>query len=212
MCSDPPTTMIRLINTLIFFVQASFIVPSADYFTFCSLNLLNMAKRISKKTERYGDAVTTFSSNSDESLDDSFADKNFSPEKSPNTLNLLQFDSEFDKIECDISSQSRKARACETPVKSSAQQNSHVTFELKVMSQLQTLTNISKEILARYAVIEESLIKSGMMSSLKVANRMNEHDEFHFYIKSKNMPFKSVEAFKSFESSLDETSMQNGVS
>lgn len=179
----------------------------------------NMAnKRITKRAEKFGAVLDFSNSDLDEEDpyegDDSFADENYSSEKSQSQdqLNLLDFDSEFDKIN------SPQPRATETePVRVIVDHSSHSSpespspFEAKVLNQLEILTNFSKEILLRYKVIEDSLIKSGSLTSIK-ASKLNQNDEFNWFIKSKKMPFVTVEAFQAFEDSLDEKSMQNAVS
>lgn len=152
----------------------------------------NMAnKRITKRAEKFGAVLDFSNSDLDEEDpyegDDSFADENYSSEKSQSQdqLNLLDFDSEFDKIN------SPQPRATETePVRVIVDHSSHSSpespspFEAKVLNQLEILTNFSKEILLRYKVIEDSLIKSGSLTSIK-ASKLNQNDEFNWFIKSK---------------------------
>lgn len=199
-------------------------------------------RRIQKKPERYGVALFDISNGSEEKelfSDDSVADENYSPEKDKtekknnsssslvdlnDSVKLIDFDIEFDKINDATSNQSNEARASEPqPVKSAAQLDSYLndegssvpaltSFESKVLNQLQFLTDITKQMFARSAVIEESLLKNGTLASVKVKNSLNQHDKFHLFIKSSNMPFKTVDAFKAFEESLNEESIQNAVS
>lgn len=137
-------------------------------------------------------------------------------EDSPNKFNFLDFNSEFEKIDSANCLQQKNTHAPheETQAAVDVRPNSNIdsSFESNVLIQLERITNYTKEILLRYAVIEESLIKSGIMASCKFKSKINEHDEFDAYIKAKKMPFTTIESFKSFDLSLDEKSMEQAVS
>lgn len=193
-----------------------------------------MAKRVSKQTKKFG-AVSNMEFSSDEEEpfdgDNSFEDKDFSPEKRPNRMsfssednrnkiNFLDFNSEFEKIDS-VNCQrninihvphEETQNAVDVRPKSIDHNVDSPSFQSEVLSQLEKLTNYSKEILLRYAVIEESLIKSGLMASVKFKSKIHDHDEFNSYIKAKKMPFTTIESFKSFDLSLDEKSMEQAVS
>lgn len=196
-------------------------------------------KKVVRYGNAISDELSDFDDNGPLS-DDSFTDKNYLPEKNQDekknnsmsssedlndSIKMIDFEDEFKKIDCVISHQSNEMDKRDSqPVKiveqlqpnahlnASGSSKSQTSFESKVLSQLQSLTDITKIMFARYAVIEESLLKNGMLASVAVKSMTNHHDEFHSFIKSKKMPFKTIEAFKAFEDSLDGESIENAVS
>lgn len=89
------------------------------------------------------------------------------------------------------------------------------TFQLKVLEQLQILSDSTIQILARIVAIEECLLKNGTLISVQTGSVKREQshlEEFHSFAEKKQLPFKTVEDFKAFESSLDDKSMEEAVS
>lgn len=136
------------------------------------------------------------------------------------SFKMIDFESEFQQISaCPVQSSVENELLIQ-PDKTVAQSSSNEStlptpssFETAVLNQLNSLMNVSKEILARYAIIEDSLMKSGHLSSLKLyGSKMNQADEFNSFVQSQKMPFKTVADFKAFEDSLDKVSMNDAVS
>lgn len=195
----------------------------------------SVIKRTTKQPERYGTGVLNFSSDSDQCDDNSFDDKNYTPHKdnaknydelseSSESLKTINFDNDFenidlaqsngDQVQADQKSEQQQQQQHTIEQTNVVQLNTQSPFELKVLDRLDALSQLSKEILARYAVIEDSLLKNGMLSTIKKKlNPLNQHDEFNSFAKANAMPFKTIIAFRSFEVSLnDEAMMHTAVS
>lgn len=80
-------------------------------------------------------------------------------------------------------------------------------FQLKVLEQLELLTKNTVQVLTRIATIEESLLKNGAMTSVRIdledVYEDNELRMYRFFVESNQIPFKTVNDFKAFEKILD---------
>lgn len=207
------------------------------------------SKRVSKQPNRYGDPIVNLTNETDDTElfdDNSFEDKNYSPEEesivgqgdtsnssehsnesdhSNKSPNLIDFEKDFQELARCSSSQSENLCEEESSIvgtENAAQSNSRphnsnsqisTSFELAVLDQLKRLNDNSEEIKVRFAVLEEVLMKNGMMAKVDVfKNKSDQQDEFNSFVKSNDMPFKTVRAFKAFEDSLDDESTKNAVS
>lgn len=130
--------------------------------------------------------------------------------------NSINFDAEFDAItsakrvtEFDQTDSANK----DSPNRVFASQKltlhefpSQDGFQTKVLHQLQ-------QILTRIGVIEDSLIRNGGLISVKIENdKQAPFKEWTSFAKTKELPFKTVDAFIAFEDTLDEKSMKEAVS
>lgn len=191
--------------------------------------------RIRKKPNRYGQAAINLSVQSEDSdpfADNSLDDELYSPhsedrrclslesneDRNAHNLNYsgLDFESQFDKIDQNTGLDT----AAKSPIQeviaareNGPNQSNESSFGLEILNQLQILNSKTDQLLVRMGVIEESLIKSGTIISIhKEEEKNNEFAVFTKYYELKNMPFKTVDAFKAFEKSLDAISMEEAVS
>lgn len=188
-----------------------------------------------KLPSRYGNLISNanFSSDVEEVFgDNSMDDPNFEPlenkrQKTSNVESLNDgssadqenFDEEFDKIE----TVSRSNRALERESVNGTGATEHAllkgdcdsyldpTFLRKL---LMSLHSNSLEILTRLGVIEESLLRSGSLITVKTEEaRIEAFKKYHDFCTSNNLPMKSIDDVKNFEWKLmGETFVEETVS
>lgn len=192
--------------------------------------------RVRKPPDRFGDAVYDLSLQSEEKetfTDDSVADETYTPElnrtgfqNDSSSLDIsLYFDKDFEKIdqmnqELDMNPNTNEnlvahdQPSATNPSEPCASETTSI-FQQTVLEQLKILTENSIQIKVRIATIEESLIKNGTMISVAggpINKTASTFEKFHSFMKAKNLPVKTVEAFKEFENNLNEESTVEAVS
>lgn len=193
---------------------------------------ISKSKRNRVLPSRYGDTATLSESNSSEQEnlnDDSFEDKNYSPEKKrqktgnvfaekvhSNALVRIDFNKEFHEIQSSISngeSSSQKEESCSSIVitenDSQNKKNEdgcaterNCESDLSHMQLLIGLQKTSIEILARLSLIEDSLMKNGTLKFVKSEKISLSNDHSVAFMESNNLPLKSIGHIDMFESRL----------
>lgn len=184
------------------------------------MDKINNRKR--KRPSRFGNniAISDSSAEEDDFADNSFDDPNFEisdkrtrvdDTSSRESITFEQeenFDEEFDQTPsakregfvADVTESNHSKEVISVPFeKSDFESRSYRSLQKNLM----ILQENSVEILTRLAVIEESLLKSGNLITVKSAEvEKQAFSKYHTFLKSNSLPMKSINEFKNFESKL----------
>lgn len=176
-----------------------------------------------KRPSRFGNntAVSESSAEEGDFADNSFDDPNFEISESKRTrmddtsseesITLEQeenFDKEFDQtlsvkldeFVADVTESNHSKELISVPSeKNDFESRSYQSLQKRLM----ILQENTVEILTRLAVIEESLLKSGNLITVKTEEfETQAFSKYHTFVKSNSFPMKSINEFKNFENKL----------
>lgn len=183
-----------------------------------------------KRPSRFGDNIAISDSSAEEAdfADNSFDDPNFEISDSKKTrMNDTSsgesitfepeenFDEEFDQTPsskrdefvADVTESNHSEKEL-TSVPSEENDFESRSYQ-RLQKHLMILQENSVEILTRLAVIEESLLKSGNLITVKTAEvERQAFSKYHTFLKSNSLPMKCINEFKNFESKLIDDKFQ----
>lgn len=173
-----------------------------------------------KKTTRYGNFASPSDLSKSETSgnlfsDNSIEDKNYSPEKkrskkdnTPKDMDEIDLNDDFISIQSYLSNNSvGNGKAIEKTQKNSDKCTSTVSPAADIdVNLLSKMYENSVEILARLAVIENSLIKNGLLKQVKPEKKST--DAVNAFMLAHHLPLKSLEHIQKFESNLENESVK----
>lgn len=160
--------------------------------------------------------------------DDSMDDKNYTPEKKKQkkSTNIAQNSIEFEQIDLNIEfnrltrnesegkecehGESRKSNLANS-IQDKREERNNVENTVPEIDNklLQNLYKNSVEILERISVIEDSLMKQGVLKVVKNEKNSKSVDHFESFMTSNNLPLKCIDHMDTFELSLKDDTFKN---
>lgn len=136
-----------------------------------------------------------------------------SSDQSSHSLSL-NFDGDFDKIQSASKTCDSTALSCDqnngadhgSLMQASESSQQFTLLDMKfIQQQLITLNQNTAQILARIAIIEESLISNGTLITVKTTiTEKNAFQSYNAFVDSNNLPMKSLEDVNEFENKLSD--------
>lgn len=175
---------------------------------------MDQSKRKRLQTVRFGKSASlNISDSTDEPYaDNSLDDMNFTPPKKKpkcvsnsddyNDIDVIDLNEQFDKIKgSEFTSEVLTNHTFGDTDDKSDIENDRVHAQ-SIKSTLHELFRNTVEILTRVSVIEESLIKNKILTTIKIDKDFDQREQFQSFAASYKLPFTSIEDVISFEEKL----------